>query len=153
MDGSEPSWTGTGTDLLTDRCRPAPSSGCGGRRGGRDGGPYSRSLIPQPGEEVMRVDVTVDISAPPEVVWAVLSDVESWPTWTASITSIRLLGPDPLQVGSRVRIRQPRLPATVWTVSDFVEGERFSWTSTSPGVNTRASHRVVGTAEGSRATR
>jgi uncharacterized protein YndB with AHSA1/START domain len=100
----------------------------------------------------MRVDVTVDISAPPEVVWAVLSDVESWPTWTASITSIRPSSPDPLQAGSRVRIRQPRLPATVWTVSDLVEGERFTWTSTRPGVKTRASHRVVGTAEGSRAT-
>jgi hypothetical protein len=57
-----------------------------------------------------------------------------------------------LQVGSRVRIEQPRLPATVWTVSDLVEGERFTWTSTSPGVHTRASHRVVGTAAGSRVT-
>jgi carbon monoxide dehydrogenase subunit G len=100
----------------------------------------------------MRVDVTVDVSAPPEVVWAVLSDVRSWPTWTASITSMRPLSPDPLQVGSRVRIEQPRLPATVWTVSDLVEGERFSWTSRGPGVHTRASHRVVGTAAGSRVT-
>ena len=100
----------------------------------------------------MRVDVTVDIGAPPKVVWAVLRDVESWPTWTASITSVRPLSPDPLQVGLRVRIKQPRLPATVWTVSELVEGERFTWTSTRPGVNTRASHRVVGTAEGSRAT-
>ena len=100
----------------------------------------------------MRLDVTVDISAPPEVVWAVLSDVRSWPTWTASITSVRPLNPDPLQVGSRVRIKQPRLPATVWTVSDLVEGERFAWTSSGPGVHTRASHRVVGTAAGSRVT-
>jgi carbon monoxide dehydrogenase subunit G len=100
----------------------------------------------------MRVDVTVDISAPPEVVWAVLSDVESWPAWTASISSVRPSSPDSLQVGSRVRIKQPRLPATVWTVSDFVERERFTWTATSPGVKTRASHRVVRTAEGSRAT-
>ena len=100
----------------------------------------------------MRVDVTVDISAPPEVVWAVLPDVESWPAWTASITSIRRSSPDRLQVGSRVRIEQPRLPATVWTVSELVEGERFTWTSSSPGVHTRASHRVVGTAAGSRVT-
>ena len=70
----------------------------------------------------MRVDVTVDVSAPPEAVWAVLADVGSWPTWTASITSVRPLSPDLLQVGSRVRIMQPRLPATVWTVSDLVEG-------------------------------
>ena len=100
----------------------------------------------------MRVNVTVDISAPPEVVWAVLADVGSWPAWTASVTSVRPSGPDPLQVGSRARIKQPRLPATVWTVSELVEGERFTWTATGPGVHTRASHRVVGTADGSRAT-
>jgi uncharacterized protein YndB with AHSA1/START domain len=100
----------------------------------------------------MRVDVTVDISAPPEVVWVLLSDVESWPEWTASITWVRSIRPGPLQVGSRVRIKQPRLPVTVWTVSDLVEGERFTWTATSPGVNTRASHRVIPAAEGSQAT-
>ena len=100
----------------------------------------------------MRVDVTVGINAPPEVVWAVLSDVESWPEWTASVTSVRSIRPGPLQVGSRVRIKQPRLPVTVWTVSDLVEGERFTWTATSPGVNTRASHRVVPAADGSRVT-
>jgi hypothetical protein len=33
-----------------------------------------------------------------------------------------------------------------------VDATRFTWTATSPGVKTRASHRVVRTAEGSRAT-
>jgi hypothetical protein len=54
--------------------------------------------------------------------------------------------------GSRVRIKQPRLPATVWTVSDLVEGKQFTWTADNPGVRTRASHRVVGRADGSQAT-
>ncbi len=105
--------------------------GAAGAMVARTHAPRSHSL----GGAVMRVEVTVDISAPPEVVWAVLSDVESWPTCTASITSVRPLSPDPLQVGSRVRVKQPRLPATVWTVSDLVEGERLTWTSTSPGVD------------------
>ena len=101
----------------------------------------------------MRKDITVDISAPPEVVWAVISDVESWPEWTASVTSVRRLSSQRLQVGSRVRIKQPRLPATVWTVSDLVEGEQFTWTADNPpGVRTRASHRVAGRANGSQAT-
>ena len=100
----------------------------------------------------MQVDVTVDISAPPEVVWAVLMQVERWPEWTASITSVRPSSPGPLQVGSRVRIKQPRLPTAVWTVSELVDGERFTCTVRSPGVDTRASHRIVRTAEGSRAT-
>lgn len=59
---------------------------------------------------------------------------------------------EPLQVGSRVRIKQPRLPATVWTVSDLVEGKQFTWTADNPGVRTRASHCVVGRADGSQAT-
>jgi uncharacterized protein YndB with AHSA1/START domain len=100
----------------------------------------------------MRKDITVDISAPPEAMWAVISDVESWPEWTASVTSVRRLSFERLQVGSRVRLKQPRLPATVWTVSDLVEGEQFAWTADSPGVRTRASHRVVGRADGSQAT-
>ncbi len=94
----------------------------------------------------------VDISAPPEVVWAVISDVESWPEWTASVTAVRRLSFERLRVGSRVRLEQPRLPATVWTVSDLVEGEPFAWTAGGPGVRTRACHRVVGRADGSQAT-
>ena len=100
----------------------------------------------------MRADITVDISAPPDVVWAVLSDVESWPEWTASVTSVRREDSGPLQVGSRVHLQQPRLPPTVWTVSELVDGDRFSWTARNPGVRTLASHRVVGRGDGSRAT-
>jgi uncharacterized protein YndB with AHSA1/START domain len=99
----------------------------------------------------MRAEITVDIGAPPEVVWRVLSDVESWPEWTRSVTSVRRLSTEPLQVGSRVRIRQPGLPSTVWTISDLVEGERFAWTATGPGVRTRADHSVVPRAGGSAA--
>jgi uncharacterized protein YndB with AHSA1/START domain len=74
----------------------------------------------------MRTGITVGISAPPELVWAVLSDVESWPESTASVTAVRRLSSERLQVGSRVRLKQPRLPATVWTVSALVAGERFT---------------------------
>jgi uncharacterized membrane protein len=74
----------------------------------------------------MRTGITVGISAPPELVWAVLSDVASWPESTASVTSVRRLSSERLQVGSRVRLKQPRLPATVWTVSALVAGERFT---------------------------
>ena len=86
----------------------------------------------------MRNDTTVDIGAPPEVVRAVISDVESWPEWTASVNSVRRLSAEPLQVGSRVRIKQPRLPATVWIVPDLGEGEQLTWTADNPGVRTRA---------------
>ena len=100
----------------------------------------------------MQASVTVDVDAPPERVWAVLSDVEAWPGWTASVRSVRRLDAGPLRVGSRVRIRQPRIPPTVWTVTELVEGQRFTWTALGPGVRTRAAHRVVPSGAGSRAT-
>ena len=83
----------------------------------------------------------------------VLSDVESWPEWTASVTSVRSIGPGPCRSAPVSHIKQPRLPVTVSEpCSDLVEGERFAWTATGPGVNARASHRVIPAAEGSQAT-
>ena len=100
----------------------------------------------------MQASVTVDVQASPERLWAVLSDPEAWPAWTASVTSVRRLDAGPLRPGSRVLIRQPRLPPALWTVSDLVEGERFTWTAAGPGVRTRASHSVTPSGRGSRVT-
>lgn len=79
-------------------------------------------------------------------------DVERWPEWTASVTSVRRLDEGPLRVGSRVRIRQPRLPTTTWTVTEVVAGESFTWVAAGPGFTTTASHRVRPDASGSVAT-
>jgi uncharacterized membrane protein len=38
----------------------------------------------------MDFDISVDIAAPPDVVWAVVSDAERWHEWTESVRSIRL---------------------------------------------------------------
>ncbi len=99
----------------------------------------------------MKASVTVDIDAPAERVWAVMSDVESWPQWTPSVRSIRRLDPGLLRVGARNRIKQPRLPTTTWTVVELVDGESFTWTATGPGVRASAHHRVERTPAGSRA--
>ena len=44
-------------------------------------------------------------------VWAVMSDIERWHEWTASITGIQKLEPGPLAVGLRARV----LPAEAAT--------------------------------------
>jgi uncharacterized membrane protein len=86
----------------------------------------------------MKASVTIDIDAPAERVWAVISNVERWPLWTPSVRSIRRLDPGPRRVGARHRIKQPRLPTTTWTVTELIEGESFAWTATGPGIWTSA---------------
>ena len=84
----------------------------------------------------MRFEKVVTIAAPAQTVWNLLTDIESWPRLTASVTSIERITPGPLEVGSRVRIKQPRLPEAEWVVTELVEGQRFVWESASPGVRT-----------------
>jgi hypothetical protein len=85
-------------------------------------------------------------------VWDVIMDVERWHEWTASITSIERLEAAALQVASRVRIRQPKLPATVWTVSALEPGRRLEWQASGPGSRTVAWHAVEPDGAGSKAT-
>ena len=73
---------------------------------------------------------TRHIDAPAQSLWEVLFDVARWPEWTPTIDSVELLDDGPLQVGSRARIRQPRLPRATWQVTEVVEGRSFTWEAT-----------------------
>jgi uncharacterized membrane protein len=95
---------------------------------------------------------TVTIDAPPPQVWRVLLDVHAWPTWTRSMRSVTVLNSDPLRTGAVVRISQPRLPVTHWTVDELFPGQSFAWTSRRPGVRTVAEHHVEPHADGSAVT-
>ena len=95
----------------------------------------------------MRIQGTVEVDAPAERVFAVYADVERWPEWTASVTSVELLDPGPLAVGSRVRIRQPRLPTAVWAVTELDPGRSFTWVAQGPGHRTTGTHTVAARAD------
>jgi uncharacterized membrane protein len=92
------------------------------------------------GDHVWQVSVPVDV--PAEQVWPVLLDVERWPTWTASMRDVTRQDDGLLEVGSTVRISQPLLPPTVWTVDELVPGRSFSWSSERSGTRTVADHRL-----------
>ena len=94
----------------------------------------------------------VEIQAPPDRVWSVMRDVERWPEWTPSISRVTRLEGGPFDVGSRMRIRQPKLLPAVWRVTDLEEGRGFTWVTRSAGVRVKARHYVEPTAQGTRAT-
>jgi uncharacterized membrane protein len=96
---------------------------------------------------VMRIETTVDVDAPADVLWMVLMDVECWPELTTSMTNVRKLAPGPLQVGSQVSIKQPKLPRTTWTVTERVEDSMFVWRAESPVVTTVAGHEIYDATE------
>ncbi len=99
-----------------------------------------------------RFSITVEIQASPGGVWAMLRDIERWPEWTPTVTSIQRVDRGPLAVGSRARIRQPKLLPAEWQVSELEEGRSFTWVSRSPGVRVTARHWVEADGGGSRVT-
>jgi uncharacterized membrane protein len=87
-------------------------------------------------EEVRRVD------APVERVWAVMSDLERWPEWTASMTRLERLDSGALATGSRVRVKQPKLATAVMTITAWDAERGFDWVTSSPGVTALARHTI-----------
>ena len=99
-----------------------------------------------------KFSITIEIAAPRERVWQVMSDVERWHEWTASIKSVKRLGAGPFAVGTRVLIRQPKLPPAFWKVVAIEPGKSFTWISVSPGFRAIGYHAVESIPAGSRAT-
>ncbi len=96
--------------------------------------------------------ITTAIAAPAERVWQVMSDIDRWPEWTASITSVKRVGDNPFAVGGRALIRQPKFPPALWTITAIAPGRSFTWVNTAPGLRVVAHHQVEPAATGSQAT-
>jgi len=96
--------------------------------------------------------ISVAINAPPAHVWRIMSDVEDWPIWTASIRKVRRLDSEPLAVGSKAWVFQPNVPPALWQVTALEPGLSFTWTSRGPGVRATGYHLVEPASDGSKVT-
>jgi len=89
----------------------------------------------------MSIEVVIRINASVGRVWAGLIDVENWPEWTTMKSVARVDG-GALAVGSKARMKQPKLGSTVWTVTEFSLGRSFVWEAKRPGLTLVAGHRI-----------
>ena len=100
----------------------------------------------------MRIETSIEVLKTPDVIWPVMVDVERWPEWTSSISMIERLDSGPFGLGSRVRIRQPKLKVMTWSVKEFELGRFFTWETRSPGIYVTGRHEIRPTDSGSLVT-
>ncbi|BAX91656.1 SRPBCC family protein [Mycobacterium shigaense] len=91
----------------------------------------------------MFTEDSIEIAAAAQLVWDVFSDVEHWPEWTTSVTSLTGLDGPVLAVGRRFAINQPGMKKLVWEVTEIEPGASWTWVTRSPGVLVTAQHYVT----------
>jgi uncharacterized membrane protein len=96
----------------------------------------------------MRFEESIDIDAQQERVWEVLSDLEAWPRRIETVDVVELLTPAPMSKGSRVRLKQPKLPEGTWDITVWDAPSYFEWRQKSGGITSVAGHRVKMLEEG-----
>jgi uncharacterized membrane protein len=90
----------------------------------------------------MRFETSIEIDAPQQRVWDVLTDIEAWPQRIETVDIVELLTPAPIAVGSRVRLKQPKLGEGTWDVTVWEAPSSFEWTQKMVGTTSVAGHRV-----------
>lgn len=69
--------------------------------------------------------VAIDIAAPPETVWQLLTDSERYKSWNSTIVELN----GQIALGSQIRLRSQLAPTRVFKlrVKEFVLNERLAW--------------------------
>lgn len=96
----------------------------------------------------MRFEKSIDIDAPQQRVWDVLSALEAWPQRIETVEAVELLTPAPITAGTRVRLKQPKLPEGTWEITAWDAPSSFEWTQQTGGTTSVAGHRVEALGEG-----
>lgn len=84
---------------------------------------------------------------PREAVFARWADPNSWPAWDPDVREVRFV--EEVRVGASGRIRPSSGPATAFTVTELVDGHRFTNASRMPGAILTFDHRVDPARDGS----
>jgi hypothetical protein len=90
----------------------------------------------------MRVEHTIHINADLSSVWKVTENIESWPEWTPTVTSVKKITEGPLKVGSQIKLKQPGQAESLWQITKFVPNATFQWESKRAGLQFVATHEL-----------
>ena len=96
----------------------------------------------------MHFEKSIEIDAPQQRVWDVLSDLEAWPRRIETVDAVELLTPAPITKGGRVRLKQPKLGEGIWDITVWDAPSYFEWTQKTTGITSVARHRVEAMGEG-----
>jgi uncharacterized membrane protein len=96
----------------------------------------------------MHFEKSIEIDASQQRVWDVLSDLEAWPQRIETVDTVEVLTPAPMAKGSRVRLKQPKLPEGTWDITVWEAPAYFEWTQKTGGITSVAGHRVEALGEG-----
>jgi Polyketide cyclase / dehydrase and lipid transport len=68
------------------------------------------------------------------------------------MTAVKKMDDGPLVVGSKVRVRQPKLLPAVWLVTQLDKNRVFTWGTRHPGIQITGDHRIESVGSSSRVT-
>jgi carbon monoxide dehydrogenase subunit G len=103
----------------------------------------------------MKVEVTADVAASSEIVFATLTDLEGLPAFISGIRSVEILDPGPLRVGTRfreTRMMFGREATEEMTFAVLDPPRRFVLTAENHGARYVTTHDVAASGVGSRVT-
>ena len=86
-----------------------------------------------------RTEHTEETAASPEAVWALWSDVRTWPEWDEAVASVSLAGP--FATGSPGRLKPVGGPGVTFTLTEVHEPFCFADETRLPGAVMRFEHR------------